>query len=72
MYYFGGMHAYWWIFWFLLWILFLSFMIPVRRTTYQQMQSPLQVLQRRYAAGELTSEEYEERRTKLVRDASVK
>jgi len=26
------------------------------------------VLQRRYAAGELTSEEYEERRTKLIRD----
>ena len=72
MYYYGGMHAYWWIFWFLLWILFLSFMIPVRRTTYQQMQSPLQILQRRYAAGELTSEEYEERRTKLARDANVK
>jgi len=32
------------------------------------MQSPMQVLQRRYAAGELTSEEYEERRTKLIRD----
>jgi uncharacterized membrane protein len=28
----------------------------------------MQVLQRRYAAGELTSEEYEERRTKLIRD----
>jgi uncharacterized membrane protein len=28
----------------------------------------MQVLQRRYAAGELTSDEYEERRTKLIRD----
>jgi putative membrane protein len=52
MYYFGGMHAYWWFFWVFLWILFFSFM------------------QRRYAAGEITSEEYEERRTKLVRDVN--
>jgi putative membrane protein len=50
----------------------LSFMIPMRRTTYRQMQSPLQLLQRRYAAGEITSEEYEERRAKLLRDANVK
>jgi putative membrane protein len=36
------------------------------------MQSPLQILKRRYAAGEITSEEYEERRAKLVRDENVK
>jgi putative membrane protein len=47
-------------------------MMPVSRTAYRQMQSPLQVLQRRYAAGEITSEEYEERRAKLLRDANVK
>jgi putative membrane protein len=72
MYYLWGMHGYWWIFWILIWICFFSFMMPVRRTTYRQMQSPLQVLQRRYAAGEITSEEYEERRTKLLRDANMK
>lgn len=44
-------------------------MMSVRRTTYKQMQSPMQLLQRRYAAGEITSEEYEERREKLLRDA---
>jgi hypothetical protein len=32
----------------------------------------LQLLKRRYAAGEITSEEYEERRAKLLRDANVK
>jgi putative membrane protein len=47
-------------------------MMPVRRTTYRQMQSPLQLLQKRYAAGEITTEEYEERRTKLLRDANMK
>jgi putative membrane protein len=35
------------------------------------MQTPLQLLQQRYAAGEVTSEEYEERRTKLLRDARM-
>jgi len=72
MYYFWGMHWFWWFFWILLWMLFFSFMMPVRRGTYLQMQSPLQLLQRRYAAGEITSEEYEERRTKLLRDANSK
>jgi putative membrane protein len=47
-------------------------MVPVRRITYRQMQSPLQLLQRKYAAGEITSEEYEERRTKLLRDVNQK
>ena len=45
--FFWGMHWYWWFFWILLWALFFSFMMPVRRTTYRQMQSPLQLLQRR-------------------------
>jgi putative membrane protein len=54
MYYFWGMHWYWWFFWVFLWIVFFSFTTPMRRTTYRQMQSPLQLLQRRYAAGEIT------------------
>jgi putative membrane protein len=72
MYYYWGMHGYWWFFWIVLWILFFAFLMPVRRTYYRQMQSPLQILQRRYAAGEITSEEYEERRTKLQRDVNMK
>jgi putative membrane protein len=68
MHYYWGMYFYWWFFWIFIWIVFFSFMTPMRRATYRGMQSPMQVLQRRYAAGELTSEEYEERRTKLVRD----
>lgn len=72
--YWFGMQTYWWVFWFILWMLFFSFMMPVRRRTwssYRAMQTPLQILQRRYAAGEVTSEEYEERRTKLLRDSKV-
>jgi putative membrane protein len=66
------MHLYWWFFWILLWVLFFSFMTPMRRTTYREMQSPLRMLQRKYAAGEITSEEYEERWAKLLLDASTK
>jgi uncharacterized membrane protein len=51
---------------------FFSFMTPMRRTTYREMQSPLRLLQRKYAAGEITSEEYEERWAKLLLDASTK
>ncbi len=68
-FYWFGMHAYWWIFWVILWMLFFSFMTPVRRSSYRDLQTPLQLLQRRYAAGEITSEEYEEHRVKLLRDA---
>jgi putative membrane protein len=73
--YWFGMHAYWWIFWVVLWMLFFSFLMPVRRRNwagYRDMQTPLQLLQKRYAAGELTSEEYEERRTTLQRDTKMR
>ena len=69
--YYWGMHTYWWFWWLFIWIMFFSFFMPVRRHVYRQMQSPLQLLQARYAAGEITSEEYEERRAKLVRDAKL-
>jgi len=71
--YYWGMHAYWWVCWFLIWFFFLSFFMPVRRITYRKLQSqpPLQILQERYAAGEISSEEYDERRARLLRDANV-
>lgn len=72
MMYFWGMQWWWWIFWIFILILFFSFLTPVRRTTYRELQTPLQILQRRYAAGEITSQEYEERRAMLQRDANLK
>lgn len=72
MMYFWGMQWWWWIFWTFILILFFSFLTPVRRTTYRELQTPLQILQRRYAAGEITSQEYEERRAMLQRDANLK
>ncbi len=71
MYYYWGMHAYWWIWWVFIWMIFFNFFMPMRRSSYRLMQSPLHVLQARYAAGEITSEEYEERRSRLQRDARI-
>ncbi len=58
-----------WIFWILLIAVFFSLATPVPRSTARRYrETPLDVLQRRYAEGELTTEEYEERRMRLERD----
>ena len=71
MYYwsFGGMHFFWWMFWVLLMVAFFSTMRPVSRGRVRFYEHPLSVLQRRYAAGELTTQEYEERRVRIENDA---
>lgn len=63
---FFGMHLFWWIFWVVLVLVVVGLLKPVARG--RPRETPLQVLQRRYAHGELSSEEYEERKTKLQRD----
>lgn len=67
---FWGMHLFWWLFWFLIIASFFSLLTPVPR--HKLRETPLQILQRRYAAGELSTEEYEERKQRLERDASPK
>ena len=67
---FLGMHMFWWLFWVLIIIGFASLFTPVPRDQAKQRETPLDVLQRRYAAGEISSQEYEERRAVLVRDAA--
>ena len=65
---FWGMHFLWWIFWILIIAFFVCGLTPVPRNKVRE--TPLQILQRRYAAGEITTEEYEERKQRLERDAS--
>ena len=61
---FMGMHLLWWIFWVL--ILFIAFgwfePVPKRRI---RRDSPLDILQKRFATGEITTEEYHEKKTIL-------
>lgn len=60
------MGAFWWLFWIALIVVFFTLIEPVPRS--RRRETPLEVLQRRYAAGEISSEEYEERKAKLERD----
>jgi putative membrane protein len=64
-----GMHFFWWMFWIAAMVLMFSPMTPVSRG--RRRETALEVLQRRYAAGELTTEAYEERKTKLERDTKA-
>ena len=68
---FGGMHVFWWLFWVISIAVFFSFVVPVPRRRYSQFRdTPLDVLRRRYAAGELTTSEFDERRERLVADGA--
>lgn len=56
-YSFWGMHIAWWIIWmvFLFWIFATPYDIPGQRT---KKESPLDILKKRFASGEITQEEY--------------
>jgi putative membrane protein len=60
------MHLFWWLFWIVLLLAFFSLATPVPRRRVRE--TPLEVLQRRYAAGEISTEEYDERKTRLTKD----
>lgn len=66
---FFGMHLVWWLFWIVMIGLLLSPIAPV--SVSRRRDTPLEVLQRRYAAGEVSTDEYNERRTRIERDSKV-
>lgn len=66
---FFGMYGLWWIFWIVMLFVVFGWATPVRRKTMQILrETPLAMLQRRYASGEITTEQYEERKRILERD----
>jgi putative membrane protein len=66
---FWGMHLFWWLFWIVLIVLIFWLSGPLARNTARgSRETPLEILQRRYAAGEISTEEYEERKSRLERD----
>ncbi|MEO7530229.1 MAG: SHOCT domain-containing protein [Sediminibacterium sp.] len=58
-YHFWGMHLIWWFVWvgFILWIFATPYDLPGKR---KKTESPLDILQKRFAAGQLTKENYQE------------
>ena len=63
-YYFGGMHYIWWFIWVLviIWIFFTPWTIPGNRRI---TGSALDILQKRFAAGKITKEQYLEQKRLL-------
>jgi putative membrane protein len=55
------MHWIWWMLWiiFLFWVFLTPWDIPGQR---KRKDSPLNILKKRYAAGEINTQEYEERK----------
>ena len=64
MYYehhFWGMRLLWWIFWIILilWIFATPYEIPGQRT---KNETPMDILKKRLAKGEITNEEFDEKK----------
>lgn len=63
-YQYWGMNIIWWCIWgmLLFWIFALPYDIPFQR---KKKDSPLDILQKRFASGEITNEEYQEKKKLL-------
>jgi putative membrane protein len=63
-YHFGGMHFFWWFLWvcILIWIFAIPRTIPGQRF---KKDSPLDILKKRLASGEIDNNEYQEKKNLL-------
>lgn len=68
-YHFGGMHLIWWFIWmvFLFWIFATPYDIPGQR---KMKDYPLNILRKRFAAGQITRENYLEHKALLEKNLS--
>lgn len=64
---FGGMHLIWWFVWliFIFWIFATPYDVPGQR---KKKDSPLDILKKRFASGEINKEEYEGNKKILEND----
>ena len=63
-YHFVGMHLIWWFVWiiFLFWIFAMPYNIPGQRF---KRESPLELLKRRFASGQINEQEYKQKKSIL-------
>ena len=68
----GGMHGLWWFFWLAMIgvLVFYGWGSPSEKRR-RPRESPLDVLQRRLASGEIAADQYEQRKALLDRDAKA-
>ncbi len=61
MHHYWGMHMLWWVFWviMLIWIFATPYDLPGQR---RKKDTPLDILKKRFATGEITKEEFEEKK----------
>ncbi|PJA07994.1 MAG: hypothetical protein COX70_05005 [Flavobacteriales bacterium CG_4_10_14_0_2_um_filter_32_8] len=64
---FFGMHLIWWFLWIILlfWIFAIPYDIPGQRA---KKDTPLDILKKRFASGEINNEEYQEKKTLLKKN----
>lgn len=65
---FLGMHFFWWLFWIGLLVTAFTTVTPVPKNQMKSGERALDILRRRYAAGQVSTEEYERRKVVLERD----
>lgn len=65
--YYGGMDIIWWFIWMVMifWIFATPYDIPGQR---RRKDAPLDILQKRFASGQITNEEYQESKRILTTD----
>ena len=66
-YHLWGMHIIWWFIWIILliWIFATPYDIPGQKN---KKDAPLDLLQKRFASGQITTEEYQEKKIILQKD----
>jgi putative membrane protein len=64
---YGGMNFIWWIIWMIVifWIFATPYNIPGQKT---KKDSPLDILQKRFASGQINNDEYQEKKKILEND----
>ncbi|MEQ8360176.1 MAG: SHOCT domain-containing protein [Cytophagales bacterium] len=60
-----GMHGLWWLFWVILLAVILFTVFGSKINRKRGKDSPLEILKRRYASGDISTEEFEERKKVL-------
>ena len=69
-YHFLGMDLAWWAVWFIILTFFFSYFVPVSKKNAKN--TPLDILQRRFSNGEISVNDYEQRKRFLGKDQDLK